>query len=68
MEIQIESIIDGRNKIPSQLVASLKGRCKKFFECDAFVASLALDPRFTWCAQHEIFNYELRDRAVVILF
>lgn len=65
MEVQIELLGDGRYKFGSSLLSQFKNLSKKFFECDAFIAALVLDPRFSWSEDSELFNLELRDRGIV---
>lgn len=65
MEIELETLGDGRNQMGSKLADIFKILVKKLFESDAFVASILLDPRINWSADDQIFNYELRDRGIV---
>ena len=48
MVMILEKIADGLNKFMSKLLEALNLRSQKFFECDAFIAALLLDPRFEW--------------------
>ena len=57
--MNLEKIADGVNNFTSKLLEAL------FFECDAFIAALLLDPRFAWNSTgHEVFNDLLRSRGV----
>ena len=65
MVINLEKIADGLNNFTSKLLEALNLRSQKFFECDAFIAALLLDPRFTWNSTgHEVSNDLLRSRRV----
>ena len=65
MVMNLEKIANGLNNFTSKLLDALNLRSQKFFECDAFIAALLLDPRFTWNSTgHEIFNDLLRSRGV----
>ena len=45
MQIQLQQIINGNNKLQRKFVTALKDRSQVFLKCDAFVAALLLDPR-----------------------
>ena len=65
MMMNLEKIADGQNNLTSKLLEALNLRSQRFFECDAFIAALILDPRFAWnSASHEVFNDLLRSRGV----
>lgn len=51
--------------LPTKLKDSMTNRGKKFFESECFIASLVLDPRFTWTLNHDVFNFALRDKGIV---
>ena len=48
MVMNLEKIADGLNNFTSKLLEALNLRSQNFFECDAFIAALLLDPRFAW--------------------
>jgi hypothetical protein len=63
MELEI-SLCQGQLK--DDLLQALGRRKKKFFECDAFIAALLLDPRINWSNSSEsFFNPELRERGIL---
>ena len=65
MVMNLEKIVDGLNNFTSKLLEALNLRLQKFFECDAFIAALLLDPRFAWNSTgHEVFNDVLRSCGV----
>ena len=55
MELQITKVPDGHKQLKTKLLEALKQRKQKFFECDAFVAALLLDPRINWSQNPEDF-------------
>ena len=62
--MNLEKIADGLN-FTSKLLEALNLRSQNFFECDAFIAALLLDPRFAWNSTvHEVFNDLLRSRGI----
>lgn len=63
MQIQIGKELDGPMRLKTLLQAAVNERAKKFFECDAFIAALLLDPRFTWSNTNAVFNDALRERG-----
>lgn len=65
MESKIRFMTEGRLKIKSMMLDELKVQSDKFFDCDALVASLALDPRIGWSNSDPIYNDNLLDKAVV---
>ncbi|KAG5674185.1 hypothetical protein PVAND_004168 [Polypedilum vanderplanki] len=65
MQVQVTNTPDGINSISSRLKTAIINRARKFFESDAFVAALLLDPRFTWCGRNSVYDETLRDRGIV---
>lgn len=65
MLLKLKKVKDGKYLLPSSMCNNLEVRGKKFFESEAFVASLVLDPRFNWSLDHPVFNLRLRDRGIV---
>ena len=60
----LEKIADRLN-FTSKLLEALNLRSQKSFICDAFIAVLLLDFRYTWNnAGHDVFNNLLRSRGV----
>ena len=65
MVMNLEKIADGLNNFTSKLLEALNLGSQIFFECNAFIAALLLDPRFSWnSTDHEVFNDLLRSRGV----
>ncbi|KAG5666082.1 hypothetical protein PVAND_017691, partial [Polypedilum vanderplanki] len=64
MQAQIVTLVNGPENLATKLHDSVKLRARKFFECDAFVAALLLDKRFTWSANHEYLNANLREKGI----
>ena len=48
MVMNLEKIADGLYNFTSKLLEALNLSSQKFFEFDAFIAALLLDPRFAW--------------------
>ncbi|KAG5666512.1 hypothetical protein PVAND_014533 [Polypedilum vanderplanki] len=64
MQAKIGTLENGPKNLATKLHDSVKLRARKFFECDAFVAALLLDKRFTWSANHEVLNANLREKGI----
>ncbi|KAG5667031.1 hypothetical protein PVAND_015032 [Polypedilum vanderplanki] len=64
MQAKIGTLENGPKNLVTKLHDSVKLRARKFFECDAFVAALLLDKRFTWSANHEVLNANLREKGI----
>lgn len=63
-QFKVKQIKNRKFRIPTKLYDSLVRRSKKLTECNALVSALVLDPRISWSRNHEIFNFELRDRGI----
>lgn len=65
MGLEISKVPEGPKHLRSKLLEALNRRKQKFFECDAFVAGLVLDPRIKWSLDPEnFFNPALCERGI----
>ena len=64
-KVELRNIQDGGYALKTQLINEFNKSEKKFFECDAFVAALLLDPRFEFTDNAPILNAALKDRGIV---
>lgn len=68
MELQITKVPDGNNQLKSKLLVALEQHKQKFFECDAFIAALLLDPRINWSQNPEdLYGPALCERGMLQL-
>ncbi|CAH1735728.1 unnamed protein product [Chironomus riparius] len=66
MELEISGVPLGDEEIKDRLLEALERRKRRFFECDAFIAALLLDPRINWSNnQEDFFGPELLERGMV---
>ncbi|CAG9812059.1 unnamed protein product [Chironomus riparius] len=68
MELNIRSVPDGNEQLKTKLLEALKQHKQKFFESDAFVAALLLDPRINWSQNPEDFyGPAMYERGILLL-
>lgn len=66
MEVQITRVQNGQQELKRKLLEALGRRKQRFFECDAFIATLVLDPRINWSQrQEDFFGPALLERGIL---
>jgi len=68
MVLQITKVPDGQNQLKTKLREAFEQQKQKFFECDAFIAALLLDPRINWSQNpDDFFGSTLYERGMLQL-
>ncbi|CAG9811813.1 unnamed protein product [Chironomus riparius] len=66
LKFEISGVPLGDEEIKDRLLEALERRKRRFFECDAFIAALLLDPLINWSNnQEDFFGPELLERGMV---